>query len=319
MKQSLVVAFCLVVALCLLLATSAAIAEQTVIQDVKIRRHKSADKRVLVDKWGTLIFDDTAHKLIFTSEANDHIAVGYDDIEKVIFEDTHHMRGGMFSQVIQAAGLPGLVAGTVIATRHVTDYWFYLEYKDRGQNESALLDIPKESSDRVIEKAKLDFGPRVIIPDFSEKGAEVNPEDLKALKTKQTVKVDRKNHPLPEVKPDKATLIVVCPPLAGRYVGTGFAFRLHANDEIVAVNKMGTYSFAYLEPGRYHLISQAENANGFDIDLEAGHQYYFLQNIFQRTLTPNETSLSRNSPELVSYFLDGSYFSDWKPQEKKQK
>jgi len=27
-----------------------------------------------------------------------------------------------------------------------------------------------------------------------------------------------------------------------------------------------------------------------------------------------ETSLSRNSPELVNYLLDGSYYSDWKRQ-----
>lgn len=57
------------------------------------------------------------------------------------------------------------------------------------------------------------------------------------------------------MKPDKATVVVVCPPLAARNAGFGNQFKLHANDEVVAVNKTGTYSFAYLDPGKYRLIS----------------------------------------------------------------
>ena len=118
------------------------------------------------------------------------------------------------------------------------------------------------------------------------------------------------------MKADKAAVVVVCPPLAARYAGRGIQFKLHANDQVVAVNRMGTYRFAYLDPGKYRLVSQAENANGFDRELEAGHRYYFLQNPFQQTISPNQTALSRNSPELVTYLIDGSYFSDWKPKEK---
>jgi len=52
------------------------------------------------------------------------------------------------------------------------------------------------------------------------------------------------------------------------------------------------------------------------MDLEAGREYFFLQNTFESGL---RTVLSRNSPELVSYLVEGSYFSDWKPKEKKKK
>jgi hypothetical protein len=86
---------------------------------------------------------------------------------------------------------------------------------------------------------------------------------------------------------------------------------LHANDNVVAVNRAGTYSFAYLDPGKYKLVSQSENANGFEMQLEAGKEYYFLQNTFQGALKW-DTGLSRNSPELVMYELNGAYYSRWK-------
>jgi hypothetical protein len=121
---------------------------------------------------------------------------------------------------------------------------------------------------------------------------------------------------MPEIKEDKATVVVVCPPLAARFAGTGSQVKLHANEQVIAVNVMGTYSFAYLDPGKYLLVSQGENANGFEMELEAGREYFFLQNTFQQTITPNQTSLSRNSPELVTFLLDGSYYSDWKVKQK---
>ncbi len=91
---------------------------------------------------------------------------------------------------------------------------------------------------------------------------------------------------------------------------------MYANGEVIAVNRLGTYSFAYLDAGKYRLVSQQQNASGFEMELEAGNEYFFLQNTFQDGLSAAETVLSRNSPELVNYLLDGSYFSDWKPKAK---
>jgi hypothetical protein len=294
-------------------------AQRTVFKEVKIRRHRSSKKRVLVDKFGTLTFDDSARKLTFQAEeAGDHIEISYDDVQKIVFEITTHMRGGAVSQVIEAASIPGLVVGNAIARQHVHDYWFYVECKCPAGDKAALIDVPKGYSAQVIEKARSVFGSKVTETDFAERSAEVNIENLKALKTKQVAKVDKRNHPLPGLTSDKATLIVVCPPLAARYAGTGIQFKLHANDQVIAVNRMGTYSFAYLDPGKYLLVSQAENANGFEMELKGGQIYYFLQNTFQQTIAPNQTALSRDSKELVMYLLNGSYFSDWKPKEPKK-
>jgi hypothetical protein len=109
------------------------------------------------------------------------------------------------------------------------------------------------------------------------------------------------------VKADKATIVVVCPPLAARYEGKGNQFKLHANDQVIAVNREGTYSFAYLDPGKYRLVSHSENAKGFEMELQAGQTYYFLQNIFMG-VWKGQTMLSRNSEELAMYLVDGSYF-----------
>lgn len=281
-----------------------AFSENMVVEHVKIRRHRSEQKRVLVDKVGALTFDDASKKLSFKDDAGDKLDLNYDDIAKVSFEITTHMRGGALSQMI--GGIPG----AIIAGKHVNDYWMYVA-PAAGKSEPFLLEIQKDFSDRVIEKSKAVFGDRATIAEFSEKGEEVDKNKLKELQSKHDLKVNKETHPLPELKPDKALVVVVCPPLAARYAGVGNQFKLHANDQVIAVNRMGTYSFAYLEAGKYKLVSQSENANGFDMELESGKDYYFLQNTFQGAWKA-QTVLSRNTKELVMYEMDGSYYADWK-------
>ncbi len=256
-----------------------------------------------MDKDGDLKFDDSARKLTFRSEAGDNVGIRYDDITKVIFERTGRMRGG----VVAYLGLPGLIA----SIQPVTEYWFYLEYKSGGHSEPLLFEVPKDSSEKVIAKARDLFGARVTMPEFDEKAEEINPKTLPDLKSKHTFTADKNNHPLPEVKAEKATVVVVCPALETQYTGRGNQFKLHANDHVIAVNREGTYSIAYLDPGKYKLVSQSENANGFEIQLQAGKEYYFLQNTFSGGMKW-DIRLSRHSPELVMYELNGAYYSDWK-------
>lgn len=281
-----------------------AMSENMVVAHVKIRRHRSEQKRVLVDKVGVLTFDDTSKQISFKDDAGDKLDLNYDDVAKVSFEVTTHMRGGALSQMI--GGIPG----AIIAGKHVNDYWMYVA-PAAGKGEPFLMEIQKDFSDRVIEKSIATFGDRAAIAEFSEKGEEVDKNKLKDLQSKHDLKVNKETHPLPGVKPDKALVVVVCPPLAARYAGQGNQFKLHANDQVIAVNRMGTYSFAYLDPGKYKLVSQSENANGFDMELESGKDYYFLQNTFQGAWKA-QTALSRNTKELVMYEMDGSYYSDWK-------
>jgi hypothetical protein len=292
----------------LLFAALPAWGERAVFNNVKIRASRSSQDRRLIDKVATLTLDDAERRLtIVQNETGDrNLNVGYDDVQRVIFDVTSHMRGGALSQLV------GGIAGAAIAGKHVSDYWCLLEYKKKdGSTAPYLIEVKKESSEQVIAKMKSVFGDKVTVADFAEQPADFDKQQLKALQSKHDLKIDREQHPAPELKSDKALVVVVCPPLAARYAGGGNQFKMHANDQVIAVNKMGTYSFAYLEPGKYKLASQSENANGFDMTLEPGKEYYFLQNVFQGSWK-GKTTLTRQSKELVTYEMNGAWFSDWK-------
>jgi hypothetical protein len=298
-----------------LIGISILFSETTKFEDVKIRRHKSAEKRELVDKIGVLSFDDDARKLAFRSDAGDNFVVPYSDVSKVVFDSDAHMNAGAASLAVAALSPLG---GALVARIHVHDRWLYLEYRQGDHSEKVLLVLPGAIYDKATAKTQSLFGERVTIAKYIEKGEPIINKDgdidksrVPDLKSKHSMKLDRMTHPLPEVKPDQATIVVVCPPLAARNTGWGNQFKLHANGKVIAVNKMGSYSIAYVDPGKYSLISQAENANGFDMDLEGGKTYYFIQETFEG-IVKGETMLSRNSPDVVMYLVDGAYFSDWK-------
>ncbi len=188
------------------LSTSLLFSEDTKFEGVKIRRHKSADKRELVDKVGVLSFEDDGQKLTFRSGAGDQFAIPYSDITKVIFDrDTH--------------------GSATMASIHLHDRWLYLEYRQGDHSEKVLLVVPKATYDKATAKSQSLFGDRVTIADYAEKGESVDKDrdiDKRRIpdwKAKYSVKLDRTAHPLPEVKADKATIVVVCPPLAASVTG----------------------------------------------------------------------------------------------------
>ena len=145
----------------------------------------------------------------------------------------------------------------------------------------------------------------------TQQGEKIEKETLKDLQSKHSLNEDKKQHPKPDLKADKALVVVVCPPLAARYSGKGTQYKLHANDKVVAVNKMGTYGFAYLDPGEYVLASQSENASAIKLNLEAGKEYYFLQNTFMGAWKAR-TGLSQQSKEIVLHEMSGAEYADWK-------
>ena len=288
----------------ILLFSSVALPQQQVSQKVKARFNKNENDRRLVDKDADLTLDDGARKLLVKNDERP-LELSYGDIQKVVFDVSTHMRGGGLSQVV------GGLAGAAMASKHVNDYWCYIEYKKPdGSVQSYMLEIEKEAAPTFIEKMETVFSGKVTVAEFAEKDEKLEKDTLKDLQSKHDMKVDEKNHPMPETKPDKALVVVVCPPLAARYQGKGNQFKLHANDKVVAVNKMGTYSFVYLDPGDYLLVSQVENASGFRMKLEAGKDYYFLQDTFMG-MWKARTALSRHTKELVMYELSGAHYSDW--------
>ncbi len=271
---------------------------------VKVRRNRSESDRRLIDKNADLVFDDAEQAMTIAYEGQ-HAKIKYAEVTKVVFDTSNHMRGG-------AAGtLIGGMVGAAISAKAVTDYWFYFEYKlADGKIRPFLMEVYKEESAQLLEKAKTVFGDRVSVTDYAP-GFEIDKNVLKALQTKHKMEPNKAEHVAPELKPDKALLVVVCPPLAARYAGGGNQFKLHANDEIVAINKMGTYSIVYLDPGKYRLVSQSENAHGMDLEVEAGKDYYFLQDVWMGTWK-GKTTLSRHSKELVTFEMNGAYHSEWK-------
>lgn len=293
-----------------LLACTLSFATDQTTFHVKIQHRENHKSRILTDKSGVLTFDDATRRLAFAGGKHDSFDVNYDDVTKAQFEVTTHMRDDTLTSAVGFLGLTGIAGQSLLHLDPVHDDWFYLEYKNGDHNETALLEIPKDSSETVIARAKGLFGSRVIIPAFQEHGEPVDPQSLTAIHSRQSIRVDWKSQPLPELKSDKATVVVVCPRIRSEDPAFGNQFKLHANERVIAVNQEGTYSIAYVEPGKYHLVSQSVNANGFNMELEAVKAYYFFQNIFEGALK-NHTMLSRNSEELVMYELKGSYFSDW--------
>lgn len=280
-------------------------AQQPVFTKVKARFNRSEKDPRLIDKDADLVLNDKTQKLTVKNDLKP-LDIRFEDIQKVTFDMSTHMRGGGMSQLI------GGLAGAAMASKHVNDYWCCLEFQTPGgESKVYFLEIDKDASPKIIETMKAILGNKVEIADFPEKEGKIEKETLKDLQSKHDLKVDKKNHPLPELKPDKALVVVVCPALAARHAGKGNQYKLHANDKVVAVNKMGTYSFCYLDPGEYLLVSQTENASGFPIKLEAGKDYYFLQNTFTG-FWKARTSLTRHTKQLVMHELSGAYFANWK-------
>jgi len=277
-----------------------AVAQPAVFKDVKIRANRSDADRRLVDKDASLTFDDGARRLTVTS-SGPSLSIPYDDVRRVVFDVTTHMRGGALGQLM------GGVAGAIIQARHVNDYWFYIEQRDGIHT---VLEVPKETSAAVIGKAKAVFADRALEYE-TRQGEKIEKDTLKDLQSRHSLVRDKRQHPVPEVRPDKALVVVVCPPLAARNAGQGNQFKLHANSSVVAVNIPGTYSYAYLDPGDYLMVSQAENASGLRVKLESGRDYYFLQNIFTGAWKAR-TSLSQQSKEIVLHELSGAEYADWK-------
>jgi hypothetical protein len=154
----------------LLLLAPSLFAQQTVFQSVKIRRRHSADKRVLVDKIGTLTFDDTAHKLIFKGEGHENLEIGYEDVEKAVSEVTTHMRAGGVSRAISFVEFPfGVMVASAIAGVHVNSHWLYLKYRTGDRESSVLIETPEDASVQIESKAAAVLGSRLTVTTFAEK------------------------------------------------------------------------------------------------------------------------------------------------------
>jgi hypothetical protein len=293
-------------------------AETITFNHVRIHRHRSPQGRMLAEREGVLTFDNVSRKVTFQNTVEDRfdeqikVEAPYDSVTKIVFDSTVHMRGEGSWGLLNFAGFAGVLGAAAIGGKSIKDSWLYLAYKLGDQLESVLLKVPSDSPAKVEQTSANLFGDRAVVSAFPEHSEDIAPKQLRSreFKAKYAIKLNKKDHPLPSERPDKATIIVVCPTVALDLFHGG-PIKLHANDHVVAVNEIGTYSFAYLDPGKYRLISQSDgNDNGFETEFEAGKTYYFLQS----TVHSDQTLLSRNSGDVVTYLAADAYFSDWKPK-----
>lgn len=259
----------------------------------------------LVESGGDLVLDDSDRTITVRTKPNP-LDVGFDAVEKVIFEQTTHRRGGGWGDLFGSVGLGPI--GSSIEHKAVSDYWCYLEYRAADGVHPYMLQIPREMSAAVIDRMKALLGDKVSVPKFAEQLVVIKADTLVGAKANYDYNADPKVHPLPELKPDKALILVVCP-FIDDPIHRGPLVKLHANDHVVAVNNWGSYAFAYLDPGEYLLASEIKNtASSLHISLEAGKGYYFLEDI----MNDDGAILSRHTKELVMHQVTGARYADWK-------
>ncbi|HEY3381043.1 MAG TPA: hypothetical protein VGK32_04700 [Vicinamibacterales bacterium] len=278
----------------------------------RFETHKASDPRLL-DFDGELTFDDASKKLTFDAgrRARDRAFEGtYDQVRRVIFDVSTTRRGGFWDKL-------GGVAGGILSDITVANYWMCIEIAaPDGSPKMYVVEVGKDDSKAVIEKAKATFGDRVTMAEFKA-GQEIGIDKLKDRDSKHNFEYgELTNHPLPELKPDKGLIVVVCPLEAGKKHAEPLEFqrKLHANDRVMLVNKAGTYGFFYLDPGEYLVVDQiGKRTSGLQVSVEAGKGYYLLQD-----QTSALAHLSQHSREYVTHELTGAIPGVWsrKPDKK---
>jgi hypothetical protein len=286
-------------------------AQETLLSKVWVIFNKSQDDPRLVGKSGKLLLDEAGRKLIIESEEKP-LEVNFDDVQKMIFEVTHTMRGGG-ARAAGATLLAGGLGGAIVRFQLVTNHICCFEYKaPDGSMQRYVLEVPEDKQKEVFNKLQNIFGEKAATPNFAEKAEKLEKKARKELQSKQSVsvKVDKVHHPLPDIKPDKALVVVVCPAARARDAGRGGSSKIDANGRVVAATKLGTYSFFYLDPGEYVLLSQVNYGQGIRINLEGGKDYYFT-NDWGIGSGEVRSGLTRHSREIVMFYVSGAWYSDW--------
>jgi hypothetical protein len=283
--------------LMVLLVAAAASAQPVNFPGVKVSYNWSDKDPILVEESGVLSLDDAGKKLSFVSKKRSFEA-GYDSVTRLEFDAATHARGGLLG------GIVGGLVGAIIQGQQICDYWMFVEYtKSDGVLAKQMLEIPAKSWLEARDKVTASFGPRVSTAEV-RLGTAI---DTKAIKDKSKIafNVDWKRHSRPEVKPDKALVVVVCTYQFALNGGRGPEFKIYANDQLILVNKEGTYGFAYLDPGEYQLVSkQFRFGSGIAAKLEGGKSYYFLQDIHG-----GSPDLSQHGEDLVMHELSGAGYA----------
>ncbi len=297
--------------------TARSVAVSSVFPKAKVRFARDKD-RLLVDEDADLVLDDSARRLVVRN-GHHPLNIGYDDVRKVVIElNTHPRKPGFGASFLGMLG-GGLLFGGAIATSIDKpldlDHFVYLEYAMAGGGTASyLLSLDKGCVPRALKVIKAAFGDRVLVATFDERLEHIEKDQTKApfplFKAKATALI----HPLPELRPDKALVVVSCPATFFRQnkaEKSGFGVSIQANDTVVGFNFPGTYTFFYLTPGDYFIASRAWHTDGLHLNVEAGKDYYLVQALYAGGGFRPKSCLIRHSRELVMYEVAGSLWSEW--------
>jgi hypothetical protein len=304
-----------------ILPAQPAFSERVVFKDIRVRFSKNSNDRSMTESPGSLIFDNTSEKLVIKSSQK-LLQLAYDDVARMTLDNVIYYPGKNIAKEIFVGGAqdearkrtlgriildgPRLPGPPLPAWADMANLWIVIEMKmPGGGTKSTLIEIKKEDSSAVLAMVQHLFGERVRLPETTRLGNAIDEKTLVDRNAKYTVTADKVNHPIPQIQDDKALVVAACPAKVHFEVNVVPLLKLYANGSVVAVNRPGTYSFAYLDPGEYELVTQlsglAGRTVGFKMKLQAGQDYYF----FQCPL------LSRNAKEIVLYEVEGSYYSNW--------
>lgn len=307
----------------LLQATQARSQGQVSFSDAEVRYVKD-DKRELDFDDAVLTLDSTTRRL-HVKTAKHPLDISFDDVEKVVVEVNTLGKKAGFGASFLGMFAGGLLFGNAIATSidkpFKNDHFVYLEIKKpNGGTSGYLLSIGKDSTPQAMNALKAAFGERLIIPVFEEKLETVDKAPLADQKIRLKAVATDKQHPMPELRPDKALVVVTCPAtimVRVRQEKGMYGAALFAGEKLVGFNGPGTYNFFYLDPGEYMLTSVTKDAVGLRMKVEAGKEYYLIQTFYAKGIFLRSL-LVRHSKEVTMFEVGGSLWADWKIDEKEK-
>lgn len=286
-----------VILICVAMASGRAAAPIT-FKNVTMRRALSPEDRRLIQRKVDLIFDDAnamltveTHQIGAALRANGEVVpapfrVKFDEIAKVVLDATQ--------------------------TRNGASVWHaYFERKPGATPDRFLFSTQDPQASELLATIRQTFGARVEQPHFEPigKASGVVPSSAGGCPYRS-----RDDASLPEIRPDKALVVIVSAQMEGNVsvMGFGRLAGVLVNGHRIGANHEGSYSFTYLDPGVYRISSTlGKTIYETRLTMDSGQGYYFIQN----RLRGGE--LSRHSREYVMFEAGGAYYSeqtcsDWK-------
>lgn len=272
---------------------------------------------------GTLVFDEAARRAAVTAKGAPPIEFGYDAVTKVLVEPDVRISysfGAAFAGFALGGGLFGGQIADAIKSAAKMDVTVYLEYAAAGATAPPVVfSVGKEQTAAALGRLDAAFGSRVALAGFAGIPVEAPVLDLGP---RHLVKANPAEHPIPELRAAKALVVVACPTGTGLDAARTDKYQkwggyILAGNKILALNAPGTYSFFYLDPGDYVLVSHvrtpgsAQSATGLELHLEAGKEYDLIQTIYIAGIF--RSFLRWHSRDLVMHEVANLYWADWQP------